>query len=163
MTDPASLTGWALIKIVAGLLGVGTAASWLVLDVMVGEVPLPTETRPEKSVQQQSQPYSQPNNQQYNRSQTSPPATPREAPSSSYNEPRVRYILVDMALGGPVSYYRGYVDSDPHAAEAVRRYDAGVRATNSNEFERIRINGSPVIVYGGTSSQINGMDVGLSD
>ncbi|MEW6684621.1 MAG: hypothetical protein AB1393_00255 [Candidatus Edwardsbacteria bacterium] len=82
--------------------------------------------------------------------------------SRAYDEARVRYIMADMSLGGPVSYYRGY-PNDANAVEAVRRWDGGVRVTNANRFER-KIVGekSWQIVYKGTNRTIDRMDVRLT-
>ncbi|MEW6685850.1 MAG: hypothetical protein AB1393_06555, partial [Candidatus Edwardsbacteria bacterium] len=81
--------------------------------------------------------------------------------AEAYDEARVRYIMADMSLGGPVSYYRGY-PNDANAVEAVRRWDDGVRVTNASRFER-KIVGEKgwQIVYKGTNRTIDGMDVRL--
>ncbi len=60
--------------------------------------------------------------------------------SESYNEARVRYILLDISLGGPIDYYRGF-PNDPNAVEAVNRWDAGVRVRNIENFERKIVDG----------------------
>jgi putative AlgH/UPF0301 family transcriptional regulator len=85
-----------------------------------------------------------------------------DMPAKSYGEARVRYIMADMSLGGPVSYYRSYVETDAHAAEAVRRWDDNIRVTNVSSFERKRVKGSWEIVYEGTERTIDGMDVRLT-
>lgn len=78
-----------------------------------------------------------------------------------YNDTRVRYILADMATGGPLSYYMDHLD-DPHAAEAVRRWRSGVRVVNAGSFRRIQLNGTWEIVYVGTTRTIDGSDVRLT-
>ncbi len=79
-----------------------------------------------------------------------------------YDEARIRYIMADMSLGGPVSYYRGYPE-DLNAVEAVRRWSNGVRVTNANQFQRRIVEGkSWQIVYKGTKRTIDGMDVILT-
>jgi hypothetical protein len=80
---------------------------------------------------------------------------------SAFNEAQVRYILADSQLGG-IDYYRQFLDQ-PAVAEAVRRWDAGVRVTNINQFER-KIVGDKgwQIVYVGTDTLIDGMDVRLT-
>jgi len=83
------------------------------------------------------------------------------AVAQAYDEASVRYILADMALGGPVSYYRAHTDEDD-PCEAVGRYDDGVRCTNSDDFERKIVDGSWRIVYSGTTTRISGTDVRLT-
>jgi hypothetical protein len=79
---------------------------------------------------------------------------------STWVEMEVRYMLADIALGGPVDYYRNRTDS-PDAMEAVRRYDAGVRCSNPQDYERkfVRGRGSWTITYAGTSKRIWGYNV----
>jgi Tol biopolymer transport system component len=86
----------------------------------------------------------------------------RAAPSSAttYDEAQVRYILADSQLGSVIGYYRARADQ-PAIAEAVRRWDAGVRVVNIDDFERIIV-GTWVVVYRGTRTQIDGMDVLLT-
>ena len=81
---------------------------------------------------------------------------------SDWSEMEVRYILADIALGGPVDYYRARTDV-PDAVEALRRYDAGVQCMNSAEFERtfVRGRGGWEILYAGTSRRLWGYDVKL--
>jgi hypothetical protein len=78
-----------------------------------------------------------------------------------FSEARVRYIMADMALGGPVEYYRSARD-DANAVEAIRRRGNDFFVTNKTRFERLVEDGTPRIVYKGTHDVINGMDVGLS-
>jgi hypothetical protein len=84
-----------------------------------------------------------------------------QSSSSTFNEAQVRYILADSQFGS-IDYYRQFLDQ-PAVAEAVRRWDAGVRVTNINQFER-KIVGDKgwQIVYVGTDTLINGMDVRLT-
>ncbi len=79
----------------------------------------------------------------------------------AYNEARVRYILVDISLGGSIAYYRDFPEN-PNAVEALRRWESGVRVTNLNQFERGVEDGGPGIVYAGTCDVIDGMDVDLN-
>ena len=79
----------------------------------------------------------------------------------STNESHVRYILADIQIGNVFDYYRTKI-SDEETAEALRRWDAGVRVVNSEQFERRVMNGRWHIVYTGTTGPINGMDVSLS-
>jgi hypothetical protein len=78
-----------------------------------------------------------------------------------YSEARVRYILTDVTLGGPLSYYRDRSYA-PDPAEAVHRWDLGVRVLNVDQFERKIVNGQWTIVYKGTNQRIDGMDVILN-
>jgi hypothetical protein len=59
----------------------------------------------------------------------------------STNESQVRYILADIELSNTTKYYREYVTYE-EAAEALRRWEAGVRVMNSEEFERKLVNES---------------------
>ena len=79
----------------------------------------------------------------------------------SYSEARVRFILADISLGGPISYYESYTDDD-NCVEAVDRWNSGVRVTNIEDFEKKHVNNSWYIVYTGTETTIDGMDVVLS-
>lgn len=54
----------------------------------------------------------------------------------NYRELQVRYILADAQLGNVIEDYRQYT-SDPAIAEAMSRWDAGVRVLNINQFERL--------------------------
>ena len=81
--------------------------------------------------------------------------------TEGYEEWRVRYILADISLGGPLSYYKGY-PNNKNAVESVKRWESGVRPTNSDKFERRLVNGSTTITYKGTDNMINGMDVKLT-
>jgi hypothetical protein len=77
----------------------------------------------------------------------------------SLDEARVRYILADSQLGGVIDYYRQF-PGDPSAAEAVRRWDACFRVENISLFERIIIADKGwQVVYAGTETTIDGMDV----
>ncbi|MFO0896633.1 MAG: hypothetical protein U0836_04300 [Pirellulales bacterium] len=58
-----------------------------------------------------------------------------------WREPQVRYLLADMTLGGDPALYRRYAEQerDPDSREAIRRWDAGDRAVNAQDFERTKI------------------------
>ena len=77
------------------------------------------------------------------------------------NEPRIRYILADIQLGNVAYYYRANI-ADEETAEALRRWDAGVRVMNGERFEDLMVNGRWHIVYAGTDKPANGMDISLS-
>jgi hypothetical protein len=81
--------------------------------------------------------------------------------STAY-EAQIRYILADIQLGNVEEYYRQYTDQ-PAVAEAIRRWDAGIRVVNIDQFERRIINYAGwKIIYYGTDTVINGMNVVLS-
>jgi Tol biopolymer transport system component len=77
------------------------------------------------------------------------------------DEAQIRYILADGQLGG-IDYYRNFLDQ-PAVAEAVRRWDACVRVSNLDQFERKDVpNKGWLVTYKNTEQQIDGMDVILS-
>ncbi len=83
-------------------------------------------------------------------------------PKAGFNEERVRYILLDITIGGVRNYYAGH-EEDPNSVEAVRRWDAGVRVINAELFDRVILqNRGWTLVYKGTERAINGMDVKLT-
>jgi Tol biopolymer transport system component len=77
-------------------------------------------------------------------------------------EGRIRYIIADVQLGNVIDYYRPSAGSDAVVAEAVRRWDAGIRAANVDQFERKIVNGNWQVVYAGSDTTIDGMDVILT-
>jgi hypothetical protein len=79
----------------------------------------------------------------------------------STNESHVRYIMADMQLGQGVAIYRDHI-MDEETAEAVRRWDAGMRAANIQAFERKNVNGQWLIVYVGTQNAVNGQNITLA-
>ena len=79
----------------------------------------------------------------------------------STNESHVRHILVDAQLSSNVAAYRAAI-ADEETAEALRRWDAGVRVVNIEEFERAIIDGQWQIVFSGTRNPISGTDVILT-
>ncbi len=77
-------------------------------------------------------------------------------------EARIRYMLADMQLGNVADYYRQFA-GDAAIAEAVKRWDAGVRVANIDRFERrIVVQAGWKVLYLGTDDPINGMDVILT-
>jgi hypothetical protein len=54
-----------------------------------------------------------------------------------YSEAGVRLVLLDITLGQDYTYYRGHIDQ-PDVREAIRRWDAGVRVRNADQFQRVR-------------------------
>jgi Tfp pilus assembly protein PilF len=79
----------------------------------------------------------------------------------STNESHVRHILVDLLLGNNIDSYRAKV-TDEETAEALRRWEVGIRVVNVEEFEREMISGQWEIVYAGTRNPIIGTDVILT-
>jgi hypothetical protein len=77
------------------------------------------------------------------------------------NESHVRYILADIQLGRVVKHYRADI-ADEETAEALRRWEAGVRVGNIEKFKRKIINKQWQIVYAGTENPANGPDVVLT-
>lgn len=83
---------------------------------------------------------------------------------SPYPETNVRYFLADISLGGSADFYRKVAEEahEMGCSEAVARWDAGVRLTNQDLFERQRVHGRILITRKGSSERINGMDVRLT-
>ena len=79
----------------------------------------------------------------------------------STNESRVRHILVDAQLSENIASYRAKV-TDEESAEALRRWDAGIRVVNIGEFERKVVDGHWRIVYAGTDDHVMGTDIILT-
>jgi hypothetical protein len=79
----------------------------------------------------------------------------------STNESHVRYILTDIQLGNIDDEYQAKI-ADEETAEALRRWDAGIRVENITEFERRIVNRQWVIVYKGSENPIKGEDVTLT-
>jgi hypothetical protein len=89
-----------------------------------------------------------------------------------WREPQVRYLLADMTGGGSVAMYRKYAseERDPDSREAIRLWDAGVRAVNVQEFERKWLSnrfgkdGKVLrVVFKGTNRTVTGNEVLLSN
>jgi hypothetical protein len=79
----------------------------------------------------------------------------------STNESHVRHILADMQLGNNIDSYRAAI-TDEETAEAVRRWNAGIRVVNTGDFERKIVNGQWHIVRLGTRNPALGTDVILT-
>lgn len=93
---------------------------------------------------------------------TSLAVTATPMPAGTLNEKIVRYILADSQLGNLIDDYRKVVDQ-PNAAEAVCRWDKGVRVQNIDKFERKVVGAQGWnVVYAGTNTIIDGMDVSLT-
>ncbi len=79
----------------------------------------------------------------------------------STNESHVRYILADMQLVNSADTYRTKVN-DEETAESLRRWDAGIRVANIDQFERKMVNGQWQIVSAGSGQPVSGADVQLT-
>jgi hypothetical protein len=88
-----------------------------------------------------------------------------------YREPQVRYLLTDLSLGGNPELYRKYAgeERDPDSMQTIKLWDAGVRAVNTNAFERRWVTNiagltKPVmrVVFRGSQRTITGSEVFLS-
>jgi hypothetical protein len=81
-----------------------------------------------------------------------------------WREPQVRYLLADMFLGGSPQFYRRVAEEahEMGCLEAVTRWEAGVRITNFDQFERKKVDGKTLITRKGSNQRISGMDVKLT-
>ena len=77
------------------------------------------------------------------------------------NEAHVRYILADIQLGNIADEYRTQI-TDEETAEALRRWDGGIRVVNIEEFERKVVDGQWQIVYAIAEKQVIGTDIILN-
>jgi hypothetical protein len=80
--------------------------------------------------------------------------------SPATNESHVRYILADMQLMNTSDPYR--VVENEESAESLRRWEAGIRVLNIDQFERKLVNGEWQVVYRGSESPVRGTDVKLT-
>ncbi len=79
----------------------------------------------------------------------------------STNESYVRFILADVQLGDLVEHYRANINNE-ETAEALRRWDGGIRVDNIEEFERKIVDEQWLIVYTGTEDPVSGTDIILN-
>ena len=81
-----------------------------------------------------------------------------------YPEVNARYFLADIYLGGSRDFYVAASESahELGCQEAVARYDAGIKITNLDEFERKKVGGATLITRKGSDQRISGMDLKLS-
>ena len=96
--------------------------------------------------------------------QPADPACIRLNSDVAYPETNVRYFLADMYLGGSRDFYHRTAESahEMGCQEAVARFDAGVRITNLDQFERKKVAGKVLITRKDTDERISGMLVKLS-
>ena len=82
----------------------------------------------------------------------------------AYPETNVRYFLADMMLGGSRDFYHRTAEAahEMGCQEAVARFDAGVKITNLDQFERKKVDGKVLITRQGSNERISGMLVKLS-
>ncbi len=82
----------------------------------------------------------------------------------AYPEVNVRYFLADMYLGGSRDFYHRTAESahEMGCQEAVARYDACVKITNLDQFERKKVDGKVLITRKGSNERISGSLVKLS-
>ncbi|MFX0208554.1 MAG: hypothetical protein ACFFDT_21410 [Candidatus Hodarchaeota archaeon] len=86
-----------------------------------------------------------------------------EQRQAQYDEAGVRRIMLDITLAGTYAYFNAHRD-EANPKEALRRWDAGVRVVNADEFERKEVGapGNWRHTYKGTTTEIDGMDVILT-
>jgi hypothetical protein len=77
-----------------------------------------------------------------------------------FHQQAIRTALTALTLGAPESAFEG--SGDANAAEALRRWRGGARATNADWFELAGKNGPPMVVYRGTRSPVDGTKVRLN-
>ena len=82
----------------------------------------------------------------------------------AYPETNVRYFLADMMLGGSRDFYHRTAEAahEMGCQEAVARFDAGVKITNLDQFERKKVDGKVLITRKGSDERSSGMLVKLS-
>lgn len=81
-----------------------------------------------------------------------------------WREPQVRYLLADMTPnGGRTDLYRKYAteERDPDSMEALRCWDAGGHAVNTNHFERVG-GRSPKLVFRRTNQRFDPFHIRLN-
>ena len=81
-----------------------------------------------------------------------------------YPEVNVRYFLADMLLGGSRDFYHRTAEAahEMGCQEAVARYDAGVKVTNLDQFERKKVDGKTLITRKGSNERISGNEIKLN-
>ncbi len=81
-----------------------------------------------------------------------------------YPEVNVRYFLADMLLGGSRDFYHRTAETahEMGCQEAVARYDAGVKVTNLDQFERKKVDGKVLITRKGSNERISGNAIKLN-
>jgi hypothetical protein len=82
----------------------------------------------------------------------------------AYPEVNVRYFLADMFLGGSRDFYwrTAEIAHEMGCLEAVLRFDAGVKISNLDQFERKQVDGKTLVTRKGSNQRISGADVKLS-
>jgi hypothetical protein len=86
----------------------------------------------------------------------------RLSTDTAWSEPFVRYILADLALGGPLSYYED-TSADPNASEALRRWKSGVRPSEPERYgRRLLLGAGWKVVSAGTDVPVDGSEIRLN-
>lgn len=82
----------------------------------------------------------------------------------AHPEVNVRYFMADMFLGGSRDFYWRTAETahEMGCLEAVLRFEAGVKVTNLDQFERRKLDGKVVITRKGSDERISGNEVKLS-
>lgn len=82
----------------------------------------------------------------------------------AYPEVNARYFLADMYLGGSRDFYHRTAEAahEMGCREAVARFDAGVKITNLDQFERKKVDGRTLITRKGSNERISGTLVKLT-
>jgi len=82
----------------------------------------------------------------------------------AYPEVNVRYFLADMLLGGSRDFYHRTAEAahEMGCQEAVARYDAGVKVTNLDQFERKKVDGKVLITRKGSNERVSGNEIKLN-
>ena len=82
----------------------------------------------------------------------------------AHPETNVQYFLADMMLGGSRDFYHRTAEAahEMGCQEAVVRFDASVKITNLDQFERKKVDGKTLITRRGSKERISGMTVKLS-
>ena len=85
------------------------------------------------------------------------------APEVLYQESRVRGILLDIQKYPMEEIYRTQFSKDINVIEALRRWDAGVRVTNADEFEKVILDRRSVFVRSSAPTmEIDEMEIMLT-
>ena len=80
-----------------------------------------------------------------------------------WDEADVRYRMLDIQLGKVLGFYFAQRYDDPSNMEAIKRWEAGIRISNLEEFERRNIPGKGwTIVYRNTNYKVDTSDILLT-
>ncbi len=79
----------------------------------------------------------------------------------STDEAHVRFILADIQLANTPATYQAST-TDEETAEALRRWNGGVRVANVDQLARKQVEGQWQIVYNGSDRPVNPIDIQLT-